>query len=220
MHELFVLNAMTVASSFLWLNNYKTKLFAPASASPSSSDSTVLIFLSVSYFPPVVSSHGLWSVSHTTPFTFAFLCCSYPPSGFHGAITSWRPVVRTAVKYRRLATGRLYGTSLPCRHFLTSPVGFLPSCIHKQEKRNTWKKYVIFCLIKSPSPNFRKKRYENDVLSSVQAKIIKCNTSLIFNLVQNVKPPQARITFCLGQESTCDCGSLHARIWLFAGGII
>jgi hypothetical protein len=98
----------------------------------------------VSYFPLDISSRGLWCVSHTAPLASALPCCSYPPSGCHGAITSRRPVVRTAVKYRRLATGRLYGTSLPCRHFLTSsPVQFLPSCTHKTGERERKGKIFI-----------------------------------------------------------------------------
>lgn len=108
--------------------------------------------LIVSCFPPGSCTRGVWSVSHTTPLTFVLLCCSYPPSDCYGAVTSRRPVVRTAVKYRRLATGRLYGTSLPCHHFLTSsPIEFLPSGIHKtgkwREKGNIYNRmshYVSF----------------------------------------------------------------------------
>jgi hypothetical protein len=105
---------------------------SPATYHPSSlSNSSILI---VSCSPPGSCTRGVWSVSHTIPPTFV-LCCSFPPSDCYGAITSRRPVVRTAVKYRRLATGRLYGTSLPFRRFLTSsPVEFLPPCIHKTGK--------------------------------------------------------------------------------------
>lgn len=102
------------------------------------------VFPFVSYFPPDISLRGLWYVSHTAPLASALPCCSYPPSGSHGAITSRRPVVRTAVKYRRLARGRLFGTSLPCRHFLTSsPIQSLPSCTHKTGERNRKGKIFI-----------------------------------------------------------------------------
>lgn len=122
-----------VCCEFSGLNK---QLANPATCHPSPLlHCTILI---VSCFPPGSCTRGVWSVSHTTPLTFVLLCSSYPPSDCYGAVTSRRPVVRTAVKYRRLATGRLYGTSLPCHHFLTSsPIEFLPSGIHKTGK---WRK--------------------------------------------------------------------------------
>lgn len=120
-------------------------------------------------FPPGSCTRSVWSVCHTVLSTFILLCCSYPPSDCYGAITSRRPVVRTAVKYRRLATGRLYGTSLPFRRFLTSsPVEFLPFCIKKTGKCRKKGEYIMVCHITCLSWIYEKRGRENEALVSIE----------------------------------------------------